>query len=174
MKNFKKNRGFITSFVLFFIGGTILIGAGELKKNCKEQKERNKFYGQYVSAAEEKELLKKNTFYFRFNSYALQDRYKLPLFANARKLLKHPELKVYINGHTDNKGTITYNLKLGMLRAKSVADVLASKGVDLNNMVTISYADQLPIGLNIDKKFDYDEEKSDRRANIVYIQKDEL
>lgn len=171
MKNFKKNFGFIEIVALFVISGITLVGVGALNNNYKEQKKRNEFYGQYISAIQERELLKRNHFYFCFNSYALQEEYKLPLFAHARKLLKHPELKVYINGHTDSKGNIIYNLKLGMLRAKSVADTLTSKGVNLNNIIIISYADQLPIVLSSYGEFD--PEVSDRRASIVYAKKND-
>lgn len=170
MRFLNRTRGFITIAALFIVGSTVLIGVGGLKKQQKEQKERNNFYGSYISAAKEKELLQQNTFYFDFNSYVLQENYKLPLYAHARNLIKAPELKVYIVGHTDNKGTINYNFKLGMLRAKSVAEVLSSKGVNLNNMVIISYSDQLPDLSNNKKSFGSN--KSDRRVKITYMKQD--
>lgn len=167
MKLLNKNRGFITIAALFIVGSTLLIGVNGLKT---QQKERNNFYGSYISAAKEKELLQQNTFYFDFNSYALQEQYKLPLYAHARKLIKSPKSKVYINGHTDNKGTINYNFKLGLLRAKSVAEVLSSKGVILNNMVIISYADQLPDLSNNQESVSSNQ--SNRRVQITYTKQD--
>lgn len=160
MKYAKKETGFITIAAIFIVASTAMLGVSGIKNNQKEQQERNNFYGEYVSATQEKQLLKQNAFYFPFNSHHVAEKYKLPLFAHARKLLKHPELKVYLNGHTDSSGPLVYNLKLGILRAQSVADILVSKGVAMNNISIISYANQLSIYGN-----------DNRKVNIVYADK---
>ena len=102
---YKKNFGFVTTIILFIICGTLLVSSSKFKV---EHKELHNFYGQHVSHAQEKELLAKNTFYFRFNSYEVEDQDKLALFAHARKLLNQPKLSVCINGHTDNKGSAKF------------------------------------------------------------------
>lgn len=47
----------------------------------------------------------------------------------AALLIKHPEMTVSIEGHTDSKGNADQNLALSKARAASVANLLISKGV---------------------------------------------
>ena len=161
-----KNHGFITTVVLLFMAGTVLIGANKVKNINQE---RHNFYRQNISSNREKELLKKDVFYFNFNSYVIKETDLLPLSAHARKLLMQPKLTVLIGGHTDSRGPIGYNFKLGLLRAKAIADVLNSKGIPFNRMTIISYSDQAPTIVAIPKG---DITKLDRRAEIIYQYKE--
>ena len=158
--NINKNYGFMTTVVLFGMALIALIGGSKINS---EHKERYNFYGEAVSFAQEKEFLTKKVFYFDFDSYVVPEKNKLALYAHARKLLKDSRLNVCIIGHTDNKGFPTYNMKLGMLRAKAIADILSSKGVNKDKMIVISYANQVPI---VDVGFNA--EKLNRRVELLY------
>lgn len=62
--------------------------------------------------------------YFDFNKASLKPGSKSALGQMAKLLASRPDLKVYVVGHTDNVGTIGYNLDLSRRRAKAVAQAL--------------------------------------------------
>ena len=51
-------------------------------------------------------------------------------------------------GHTDNVGTDTYNLKLGMRRAEAVKKYLVSRGVEAGRIYTDTKGEREPIATN--------------------------
>jgi len=52
-----------------------------------------------------------------------------PQLDEMAKYLKSANLKVYIVGHTDNQGTLEYNMSLSLRRAQAVVEALKSAGV---------------------------------------------
>jgi outer membrane protein OmpA-like peptidoglycan-associated protein/tetratricopeptide (TPR) repeat protein len=69
-----------------------------------------------------------------------------------RKLLeKNSNLKVQINGHTDNVGEATYNKGLSLKRARSVVDYLIRNGIDVNRLAAIGYGEERPLVSNDDE-----------------------
>jgi outer membrane protein OmpA-like peptidoglycan-associated protein len=59
-----------------------------------------------------------------------------PILKEIAKLLQqNPKLKLYVVGHTDNVGDLTYNMKLSQARAGAVVEELVSKyGVDAKRL----------------------------------------
>jgi len=72
------------------------------------------------------------TIHFDFNSNKLQDRSKPQLddLAAAMKTERLGELKFRVEGHTDAKGTATYNEALSRRRADAVVSYLTQRGID--------------------------------------------
>ena len=67
----------------------------------------------------------------------------------AAALKEHPELKVEIQGHTDNVGKADANLKLSQARAEAVKKVLAADyGVKADQLTAKGYGDTKPSGEN--------------------------
>ena len=64
------------------------------------------------------------------------------------QLLAYPNVKIEIQGHTDNKGKEAVNRKLSEDRAKAVVGYLAIKGVKMNRMRAVGYGSNLPIADN--------------------------
>jgi len=64
--------------------------------------------------------------------------------ADAKFLAQHPDLKVVIEGHCDDRGSEEYNLALGASRANSVKEALANNGVGADRITTISYGKERP------------------------------
>ncbi len=72
-----------------------------------------------------------------------------PILEHAYETLKeHPEMKVEIQGHTDSKGSDTYNQKLSEKRAKTVSDYLIEEGIDPERLITVGYGEEKPIADN--------------------------
>ncbi len=72
-----------------------------------------------------------------------------PILINAAQiLLANNALKVQIEGHTDNVGSVAANQKLSEQRADAVKRFLISKGVEESRLSTIGYGATKPISDN--------------------------
>jgi len=83
--------------------------------------------------------------YFEFDRYDLTSEALQTLADNARVLKAHPEARVVIEGHCDERGTVEYNLALGDKRAKAARDYMISLGVNSAQVLTISYGKERPL-----------------------------
>ena len=63
-------------------------------------------------------------------------------------LVKNPELKVSLKGHTDNVGVAEKNLKLSIDRANAVKAFLIERGVDASRIEAQGFGMQYPIADN--------------------------
>jgi len=78
------------------------------------------------------------------------DRYNLradeaPVTRNdAAFLAQHPNVRVVIEGHCDDRGSEEYNLALGASRADTVKNALEQQGVSADRIKTISYGKEKP------------------------------
>ena len=63
-------------------------------------------------------------------------------------LLKYPDIKFEIQGHTDSDGAAAYNEGLSTRRASTVADYLISNGVAESRMTVRGYGESEPIADN--------------------------
>ncbi len=66
-------------------------------------------------------------------------------------LLSNPDLKVQINGHTDNTGNVASNKALSLKRAKSVVDYIVGKGISETRISAKGYGSERPIVSNDDE-----------------------
>ena len=66
----------------------------------------------------------------------------------AALLQAHPELKVSIEGHTDNVGTPQSNKVLSTQRAKSVLNAVAQKGIAVARLTALGWGQEKPIADN--------------------------
>ncbi len=80
-------------------------------------------------------------------------------------LQKNPSIKVVLKGHTDERGTVNYNLALGEKRANSVQAFLVSNGINANRIDVISFGETKPIATS------HTEEAwaKNRRVEVVYL-----
>ena len=100
---------------------------------------------------------------FEFNSSALTADSQTGLQMIVDFLLRHPELKVELAGHTDNVGNETYNLKLSSDRAEVVRKALVDKGIDGTRLESKGYGTSKPLVPN-----DSDEHRAlNRRTEMI-------
>jgi peptidoglycan-associated lipoprotein len=102
--------------------------------------------------------------FFAFDSSRIDDNSRVTLEANANYLVAHPDVKVKLEGHCDERGTREYNLALGERRAKAAADLMKVLGVDGSRITTTSYGEEKPL---VDG---HDEAawSQNRRVEIIY------
>ncbi len=76
-----------------------------------------------------------------------------PMLDEAVSILKkNPELKVEIDGHTDNVGPAAYNMNLSERRAKAVMEYFVDKGVEAERLTTKGFGFTKPAVSNDTKE----------------------
>ena len=113
----------------------------------------------------ESKMLKDIT--FDFDKYDIRPQDASILKENATLLMKYPNMKIQIEGHCDERGTIEYNLALGERRANSCKNYLISLGVPRDRISTISYGKERPL----DPGHTEEAWAKNRRAHTVVLSK---
>jgi len=85
---------------------------------------------------------------FDFNKTSLKDEAYPVLFHAVQVLLSNSDLKVEIQGYTDNVGSDKYNIKLSEKRAQVVKDYLVARGVSADRLTVKGYGKANPIAPN--------------------------
>ncbi len=88
---------------------------------------------------------------FGYDSAELSDEARATLEQHARWLQAHPEARVSVEGHCDERGTVEYNLALGEQRAKTAADYLATLGIAADRLTSVSFGKERPIDAGHDE-----------------------
>lgn len=83
--------------------------------------------------------------HFDYDSFELTDAARQTLQENAQWLKDNPQMRVEIEGHCDDRGTVEYNLALGAKRAAAAKSYLVALGIGRDRLTTISYGEELPL-----------------------------
>lgn len=83
--------------------------------------------------------------HFDFDKYDIRPGDAQILKENAALLMKNPGVKIQIEGHCDERGTVEYNLALGERRANSAKRYLSSLGLTADRISAISYGKEKPL-----------------------------
>ncbi len=83
--------------------------------------------------------------HFALDSSSLDAEAREALDRNAELLARFPALKVEVQGHADQRGTVDYNLALGQRRAKAVVDHLQARGVTTAQLRSVSLGEEQPL-----------------------------
>ena len=89
--------------------------------------------------------LAQRSIYFDLDGYVIRDEFRPLVEAHGRYLYVHPERKIRIVGHTDERGAREYNLGLGQRRAETVAQALRLFGARDAQIETLSYGEEKPM-----------------------------
>jgi peptidoglycan-associated lipoprotein len=82
--------------------------------------------------------------FFAYNKADIRSEEKPVADNDAQFLAQHPEIKVQIEGHCDDRGSEEYNLALGDSRAMSLKAALEKQGVSAERISTMSYGKEKP------------------------------
>ncbi|MGA8891821.1 MAG: OmpA family protein [Anaeromyxobacteraceae bacterium] len=83
--------------------------------------------------------------FFGFNEAVLTAQAKDDLAKNASCIKEKGFTKVTVEGNTDDRGTIEYNLQLGQRRAEAAKKYLVNLGVPAKTMKTVSFGKERPV-----------------------------
>jgi peptidoglycan-associated lipoprotein len=108
--------------------------------------------------------LSKHTVYFDFDKSDVRPEDREIIIAHAQYLLAHPNTKVVLEGHTDERGTREYNIALGERRAKAVSQLMQLQGVAKSQIDVVSFGKERPVALGHDEASWH----LNRRVEITY------
>lgn len=86
---------------------------------------------------------------FPFNSAEITEDFQPEILRLTEFLVKHPDLKITIEGHTDSIGSYEFNEKLSQRRADSVRQSLIVNGIPTERLKAIGYGERRPISGNM-------------------------
>lgn len=181
-------KSLIIIFILCF--GLIMIGCPKktaVKEEPSVQKEAAKAEAEHAKETKAKEQFEKSLvaektpgiagevfessllkdIHFDFDKYDIRPGDAALLKENAALLNKYPNVKVQVEGHCDERGTVEYNLALGERRANHAKNYLVSLGISPARISTISYGKEKPL----DPGHNEDAWAKNRRAHTVVTAK---
>ncbi|HEX9296206.1 MAG TPA: OmpA family protein [Polyangiaceae bacterium] len=93
----------------------------------------------------DKEIKITQQIHFEFDKAVIRPESFPILDAVAEVLQKNPNMRIEVQGHTDNKGSAAYNLKLSDRRAASVRKYLTGKGIAADRLASHGYGLTRPL-----------------------------
>jgi len=108
--------------------------------------------------------LARRVIYFDFDKSEIKAEFAEVVSAHARNLTSHPNLRIKLEGNTDERGTREYNIGLGERRAQAVRRALMLQGVAESQLTTVSFGAERPA-------VEGDDESAwakNRRVELVY------
>lgn len=103
--------------------------------------------------------------YFEWDRTHLSPDALNTLFTATDEILRNCNVtSVVINGHSDSEGSAEYNLGKTQRMAQAVADALASKGVSVSQIETVSYGETRPVVVTGDNQ----REPLNRRVEVEF------
>ncbi len=121
--------------------------------------------GEDLDAAEEAAqpaILLQDVF-FEYDKFDLSDNARDAINQNGRLLREHSSVRILIEGHCDERGTVQYNLALGEKRAREVKGYLVDLGIAASRIDVVSYGKEKPFVLGHDEA----SWSQNRRAHFV-------
>ena len=109
-------------------------------------------------------VLAQRVIYFDFDKSDVKPEFMAVIQAHAQYLAEHPNARLTLEGHTDERGSREYNIALGNRRAQAVRRMLMFHGVADGQIATVSYGEEKPAARGMDE----DAYSRNRRVEIVY------
>lgn len=102
--------------------------------------------------------------YFDYDKSDIKPEFRSLLEAHGKYLASYPDVKIRLEGHTDERGSREYNLALAEQRAKAVRQVLLLNGATAANLDVVSLGEESPAALGHDEAA----WSQNRRVELVY------
>jgi peptidoglycan-associated lipoprotein len=118
-----------------------------------------------VGGSAEGGVLAQKIIYFDFDKSDIKPEFADLISAHAHNLTAHANLKVKLEGNTDERGTREYNIGLGERRAQAVRRALMLQGVSESQITTVSFGAERPAAEGDDEAA----WAKNRRVELVYV-----
>ncbi|HMD30996.1 MAG TPA: peptidoglycan-associated lipoprotein Pal [Candidatus Acidoferrales bacterium] len=82
--------------------------------------------------------------YFDYDRFNIRPDQMVHVQTDAQYLENHGAMRILIEGHCDDRGSLEYNLALGAQRASAVQQALTQMGVPTRRLQTVSYGKEKP------------------------------
>ena len=126
--------------------GFVAINANIDLKDTKVYGELNKDL--FLVPIEKGAVVRLNNIFFDFDRYNLKEESYPELNRIIKLMQENDDIKISIQGHTDNIGDENYNLRLSKNRAQSVVNYLIKEGVEPDRLEAIGLGEERPIASN--------------------------
>ncbi len=109
-------------------------------------------------------ILSRRSVYFDFDSFIVKSEFTPLVEAHARFLTQNPDMRMMIQGNTDERGSREYNLALGQKRAEAVKQALLLLGARESQVEAVSLGEEKP------RCYDSNEScfSENRRSDMLY------
>ncbi len=98
------------------------------------------------------QTIKLNNIFFTQSKYNLRENSYPELQRLIRTLKEYPAVEIKLEGHTDNQGDPSLNLKLSLDRVNEVKRYLVTKGIASSRIATEGFGDTKPIASNAEEE----------------------
>ena len=112
--------------------------------------------------------------HFDYNRYDVRQSDQQILVQAIALLMANPEAKLEIAGHTDSRGSASYNRHLSQKRADAVAQYLIEAGVNPDQLNTTAEGEETPEANCREKECTEKQHQTNRRAELRLILPEEL
>ena len=136
-------------------GGLSAQGLGQLSSRFAGQEEGES----YTTQAPHNQV-----YLFPYDDSTLAAKYVPSVNAQAAYLKAHPQARILLAGHTDERGSREYNVALGERRANTVFDLMRMAGVSRNQIRVVSYGKERPVYSGHDEAA----HRQNRRVELIY------
>jgi peptidoglycan-associated lipoprotein len=102
--------------------------------------------------------------YFDYDSFVIKPEFQSLVEAHAAYLRADRQRRLFIEGHTDERGGREYNLALGQKRSEAVRRALVLLGVNDGQVEAVSFGEEKPAATAQDEAG----WARNRRAELVY------
>jgi outer membrane protein OmpA-like peptidoglycan-associated protein len=150
------------------VGGLTGAAIGNYMDKQEEELRQSLANTEAASIKREQDVLSvtfKSDVMFDYDSAILKPGAYSEIDRTAQVLSKYPQTKIRIEGHTDNKGSETYNMDLSQRRADAFKNALAVRGVDPARLQTIGLGESMPVADNESEAG----RQMNRRVTVVII-----
>ncbi|MEM6699270.1 MAG: OmpA family protein [Bacteroidota bacterium] len=89
-----------------------------------------------------------NDIHFEYDDIRIKAESEVIIKDIAKMMKKHQEVRLRIEGHTDNSGSAEYNLMLSDARSAEVKDALIGLGVDEKRLLSSGFGEERPAHSN--------------------------
>lgn len=83
--------------------------------------------------------------HFEYDRSALRPEAEQLLMRKVAVMRANPNVRLRIEGHTDERGSIEYNIALGQRRAEAARDYLVNFGISPNRLETVTWGEDRPL-----------------------------
>jgi peptidoglycan-associated lipoprotein len=83
--------------------------------------------------------------FFDYDKFVVRPNEAPTVQNNEAFLLQHPNIKVLVEGHCDDRGSEEYNIALGTSRAETVKRALVQEGIPADRIRTVSFGKEKPL-----------------------------
>lgn len=144
--------------IILFLGSIMLVGCKN-KKNAEDptkygdlapgsginmQNDQQGSKTQVATGDMRELLLSLSRVHFGLDSSTLVPQARNELDDASEKLKKYPDVRVKVEGHTDERGTTEHNMALGERRANAVVKYLVEHGVSQEQLEIMSLGEEKP------------------------------